>query len=41
MLCLVIGFGENADGYFRFTSFGSREETLLAAEKIKTFLKKC
>ena len=30
-----IGFGKNADGYFRFTSFGSREETVLAAERIK------
>ena len=30
-----IGFGKNADGYFRFTSFGSREETALAAERIK------
>ncbi|MBO4339695.1 MAG: LL-diaminopimelate aminotransferase [Clostridia bacterium] len=34
-----VGFGKNADGYFRFTSFGSKEETLLAAERIKTFLK--
>jgi LL-diaminopimelate aminotransferase len=30
-----IGFGKNADGYFRFTSFGSEEETALAAERIK------
>ncbi len=33
-----IGFGENADGYFRFTSFGSVRETEQAAEKIKELL---
>ncbi|MBE6835165.1 MAG: LL-diaminopimelate aminotransferase [Ruminococcaceae bacterium] len=30
-----IGFGQNVDAYFRFTSFGSEEETALAAERIK------
>lgn len=33
-----IGFGENADSYFRFTSFGSPDETKAAAERIKKLL---
>jgi LL-diaminopimelate aminotransferase len=30
------GFGANGEGYFRLTSFGSRENTLKAIERIKT-----
>ena len=33
------GFGSMGDGYFRLTSFGSREATLEASEKIKKLLK--
>ncbi|MBQ9517684.1 MAG: LL-diaminopimelate aminotransferase [Eubacterium sp.] len=28
------GFGENGDGYFRFTTFGNPDDTALAAQKI-------
>ena len=30
------GFGANGEGYFRLTSFGTRENTLQAIERIKT-----
>ncbi|MBQ7740829.1 MAG: aminotransferase class I/II-fold pyridoxal phosphate-dependent enzyme, partial [Eubacterium sp.] len=29
-----VGFGENGDGYFRFTTFGDPEETKTAAKKL-------
>jgi len=29
-----IGFGENGDGYFRFTTFGDPDDTKIAAEKL-------
>lgn len=29
-----VGFGENGDGYFRFTTFGDSEDTKTAAEKL-------
>lgn len=29
------GFGDNGEGYFRLTSFGSREDTIEAVERIK------
>ena len=29
------GFGEMGEGYFRLTSFGSREDTIEAVERIK------
>lgn len=32
------GFGEAGEGYFRLTSFGSRESTLEAAKRLKEFL---
>ena len=32
------GFGSNGEGYFRLTGFGSRENTLVAAERIKKTL---
>ena len=32
------GFGEAGEGYFRLTSFGSRESTLEAAERLKKLL---
>lgn len=32
------GFGENGDGYFRFTTFGDPEDTKTAADKIKKVL---
>lgn len=31
------GFGKNGEGYFRLTSFGSRENTIEAMERIKKF----
>lgn len=31
------GFGENGAGYFRLTSFGDRENTIEAVERIKRF----
>lgn len=33
------GFGPSGEGYFRLTSFGSRENTIKAIERIKTQLK--
>jgi len=33
------GFGKNGEGYFRLTSFGSRENTLEALERLDKFLK--
>ncbi len=33
------GFGENGRGYFRLTSFGDRESTVEAVERIKNLLK--
>jgi len=33
------GFGKNGAGYFRLTAFGSRENTLTAAERLRTFIK--
>lgn len=32
------GFGKNGDGYFRLTSFGSRENTLEAVKRLDEFL---
>ena len=32
------GFGENGAGYFRLTSFGDRENTIEAVERIKKVL---
>lgn len=34
-----VGFGPSGQGYFRLTSFGSRENTVQAVERIKTGLK--
>ena len=34
------GFGENGDGYFRFTTFGDPEDTKIAAERLVKLLKK-
>lgn len=34
------GFGKNGEGYFRLTSFGSRETTLEACARLKKLLKK-
>lgn len=33
------GFGQNGEGYFRLTSFGSRENTLEAVKRLDEFLK--
>lgn len=33
------GFGKNGEGYFRLTSFGSRENTKEAVERLDSFLK--
>ncbi len=33
------GFGENGDGYFRFTTFGDTEDTKTAAQKLVELLK--
>lgn len=33
------GFGQNGEGYFRLTSFGSRENTLEACNRLDKFLK--
>ena len=33
-----VGFGENGDGYFRFTTFGDAEDTKIAAEKLCSLL---
>ena len=33
------GFGSCGEGFFRFSTFGSREDTTTAAERIKTFLR--
>ena len=33
------GFGKNGEGYFRLTSFGSRENTVKACERLDNFLK--
>lgn len=33
------GFGKNGEGYFRLTSFGSRENTLEAVKRLDEFLK--
>ncbi len=33
------GFGSCGEGYFRFSTFGSREDTLEAAKRIKTLLR--
>ncbi len=32
------GFGKNGQGYFRLTSFGSREDTLEAVRRLETVL---
>ena len=29
-----VGFGENGDGYFRFTTFGDPEDTKIAAQRL-------
>jgi LL-diaminopimelate aminotransferase len=29
------GFGASGEGFFRFTAFGNREDTLVAVERIK------
>ena len=34
------GFGKCGEGYFRFSSFGSPEDTKEAAERLKNLLKK-
>ena len=34
------GFGNNGEGYFRLTSFGSRENTIEAVERLDKFLSK-
>ena len=34
-----VGFGENGDGYFRFTAFGDPEDTKIAAKRIVKLLK--
>lgn len=34
------GFGKNGEGYFRLTSFGDRDKTIEAVERIKKLLKK-
>lgn len=34
------GFGECGEGYFRFSTFGSPEDTRIAAERLKALLKK-
>lgn len=34
-----VGFGENGDGYFRFTTFGDPEDTKIAAHKLIELLK--
>ena len=34
-----VGFGENGDGYFRFTTFGDSEDTKIAAKKLVELLK--
>ena len=34
------GFGKNGDGWFRLTSFGDRENTIEAVERIKKLLSK-
>ncbi|MBR2023231.1 MAG: LL-diaminopimelate aminotransferase [Clostridia bacterium] len=34
------GFGKNGEGFFRLTSFGSRETTLEACDRLKKLLKK-
>lgn len=33
-----VGFGENGDGYFRFTTFGDTEDTKIAAERLEKLL---
>ncbi|MBQ9228735.1 MAG: LL-diaminopimelate aminotransferase [Eubacterium sp.] len=33
-----VGFGENGDGYFRFTTFGDPEDTKIAAERLIALL---
>ena len=35
-----VGFGENGDGYFRFTTFGDTEDTKIAAEKLRELLRR-
>lgn len=32
------GFGKNGEGFFRLTAFGTREDTLLACERLKKYL---
>jgi len=32
------GFGHNGEGYFRLTSFGSRENTIEAVERLSKVL---
>ena len=34
-----VGFGENGDGYFRFTTFGDVEDTKIAAQRLVELLK--
>ena len=33
------GFGKNGEGFFRLTSFGDRDKTIEAVERIKRLLK--
>jgi LL-diaminopimelate aminotransferase len=33
-----VGFGPSGEGYFRFTAFGSRQNTEEAAERLKKWL---
>lgn len=35
-----VGFGDNGEGYFRFTTFGDSEDTRIAAERIKELLRR-
>ena len=32
---IIAGFGQNGEGYFRLTSFGSRENTIEAMRRFK------
>ena len=34
-----VGFGRNGEGFFRLTSFGSKENTKEAVERLDKFLK--
>lgn len=35
-----VGFGENGEGYFRFTTFGDPEDTRIAAQRLKELLRR-